>query len=200
MGTPEVGLAAQADAPSAPDPLKAQVVAVSRKRGHHFSKEPQLSIRLLAGLGVEGDGHLGATVQHVYDKRKDPGRLNLRQVHLLHSELFAALKLKGFHLQPGDIGENITTRGLDLLRLPAGTLLRVGASAIVEVTGLRTPCVQMDRFLPGLMAALLDRDKKGRLVYKSGIMGVVIEGGMVYENDAIRVVLPEEPHCALEPV
>lgn len=177
-----------------------QVAAVSRRRGHHFSKEPQLSIQLLAGLGVEGDGHLGTTVQHVYDKRKDPGRLNLRQVHLLQSEIFAELAEKGFDLRPGDIGENITTRGLDLLGLPVGARLHLGDSAIVELTGLRSPCVQMDRFRQGLMAAMLDRDGQGRLVRKSGVMGIVIEGGTVYAGDVVCVMLPEKPHRSLEPV
>ena len=159
-----------------------------------------MSIQLLAGLGVEGDGHLGTTVQHVYDKRKEPGRPNLRQVHLLQAEIFDELEVKGFHLGPGDIGENITTRGLDLLRLPVGSQLHLGGSAIVEVTGLRSPCVQMDRFLPGLMAAMLDRDEEGRLVSKSGVMGIVVEGGMVYAGDAMRVALADKPHRALEPV
>jgi MOSC domain-containing protein YiiM len=200
VGTPEVGLDVQADVPLASGFARAEVVAVSRKRGHHFSKQPQLSIQLLAGLGVEGDGHLGTTVQHVYDKRKDPSRPNLRQVHVLQAELFDELRLNGFHLQPGDLGENITTCGLDLLCLPVGTQLHLGASAIVEITGLRSPCVQMDRFLPGLMAATLDRDEEGRLVRKSGVMSIVVEGGTVSAGDAIRVVLPEEPHRSLEPV
>lgn len=200
MGTPEVGPAVQAEEPSAANVVGAKVAAVCRRRGHHFSKEPQLSIQLLAGLGVEGDGHLGATVQHVYDKRKDPGRPNLRQVHLLQAEIFGELAQKGFHLHPGDIGENITTLGLALLLLPVGTRLHLGGSAIVELTGLRSPCVLMDRFRPGLMAAMLDRDEQGRVVRKSGAMGIVIAGGTVHAGNAIRVVLPEEPHRSLQPV
>lgn len=200
MGTPEVGLTAGVDTSLFQDIAGAEVVAVSRKRGHHFSKEPQLSIHLLAGLGVEGDGHLGHTVQHVYDKRKNPGRLNLRQVHLLPAELFHELKQKGFKLQPGDLGENITTRNLDLLHLPWGTRLQLGGSAIVEVTGLRDPCVQMDRFLPGLMAVAVDRDEQGKLVSKAGIMGIVLESGMVQAGDAIRVELPSLPYRVLEAV
>ena len=201
MGTPEVaGVAVQAHAPAAPDPARGEVVAVSRRRGHHFSKQPQRSIQLLAGLGVEGDGHFGTAVQHVHDRRKDPRRPNLRQVHVLQCELFAELELKGLHLEPGGIGENVTTRGIDLLRLPLGSLLYLGVSAIVEVTGLRSPCVQMDRFLRGLMAATLDRDAEGRPVLKSGVMGIVVEGGMVSAGDDIRVVLPHEPHRPLAPV
>ena len=208
MGTSEVGsafyvdegTAVRADAPSSPDLNTVIVVAVCRKRGHHFSKQPQQSIQLLAGLGVEGDGHLGTTVQHVYDRRKDSSRPNLRQVHLLQSELFAELELKGFQLTPGDLGENVTTHGIDLIHMPVGTRLQLGGSAIVEVTGLRSPCVHMDRFLPGLMGAMLNRDEEGRLVYKSGIMGVVTEGGEVIAGDAIRVILPEKPHRPLEPV
>lgn len=216
MGTPEIGPALKAATgvavqvstgpalkaatPLAMECAAATVVAVSLRRGHHFSKEPQLSIHLLAGLGVEGDGHAGVTVQHLYDKRKDAGRANLRQVHLLHAELFAELDQKGLHVRPGDIGENVTTAGIDLLRLPVGTRLRLGVSAVVEVTGLRNPCVQMDRFLPGLMAATLDRDDKGQTVMKSGIMGIVLESGMVHAGDAIEVILPEEPHQPLKPV
>ena len=178
----------------------AEVLAVSRKRGHHFSKQPQLSIYLLAGLGVEGDGHAGATIQHLYRKRWTPEAPNLRQVHLLQTQVFAELGRKGFQLQPGDLGENITTRGINLMLLPVGTCLHIGTHAVVEITGLRKPCVQMDRFRPGLMEATLERDEQGRLIRKAGIMSIVVEGGIVHAGDEIRVVLPQEPHLQLEPV
>lgn len=149
---------------------------------------------------MEGDAHAGETVRHRSRVRVDPTRPNLRQVHLVHGELLAALAGRGFAVAPGEIGENVTTEGLDLLALPRGALLHLGPEAVVEVTGLRNPCLQLDRFQPGLMAALLDRDPEGRLVRKSGIMGVVRAGGPVRPGDAIAVVLPARPHHPLEPV
>jgi MOSC domain-containing protein YiiM len=176
------------------------VVAVSSRRGHHFSKIPSLSIRLLTGLGVAGDGHMGATVQHRSRVRKDPTAPNLRQVHLIHAELFDELRRKGFVVQPGELGENVTTAGLDLLALPTGTRLRLGDSAVVELTGLRNPCVQIDGFQPGLMAATLDRDEAGNLIRKAGVMAIVRTDGDVRPGDAIAVEWPELPHIPLRAV
>jgi MOSC domain-containing protein YiiM len=176
------------------------VVAVSSRIGHHFSKTASLSIRLLKGLGVAGDAHMGETVKHRSRVRKDPTQPNLRQVHLMHAELFCELRAKGFVVEPGDLGENVTTSGLDLLALPAGTRLHLGADAVVEITGLRNPCIQIDQFQKGLMAATLDRDAEGNLVRKAGVMGVVISEGDVRPGDAIRVALPDMPHRPLQPV
>jgi MOSC domain-containing protein YiiM len=176
------------------------VAAVSLRSGHHFSKTPSLEIRLLRGLGVAGDGHLGETVQHRSRVRKDPTQPNLRQVHLIHAELFDELRAKGYIVKPGDLGENVTTSGIDLLALPAGTLLYLGASAIVEITGLRNPCIQLDTFQKGLMAATLDRDAGGNLIRKAGIMSIVIAEGDVRPRDSISVELPAAPHRRLLPV
>ena len=176
------------------------VLAVSRSGTHTLTKPNQASIRLLAGLGVEGDAHLGGTVKHRSRVARDPSQPNLRQVHLMHAELHDGLRAAGFDVSPGQMGENVTTRGVDLLGLPTGTRLRLGESAIVEVTGLRNPCAQLDRIRPGLMAATLDRDERGNLIRKAGIMGVVLAGGEVWPGDPIRVELPPEPHRALEPV
>ena len=176
------------------------VVAVSARSGHHFSKTPALSIRLLTGLGVAGDAHMGETVKHRSRVRRDPTQPNLRQVHLIHAELFSELRGKGFVVQPADLGENITTDGIDLLALPTGTRLHLGASAVVEVTGLRNPCIQIDRFQKGLMAATLDRDAAGDLVRKAGVMSIVISDGDIRPGDVIRVELPAPPHHPLQPV
>jgi MOSC domain-containing protein YiiM len=176
------------------------VAAVSLRAGHHFSKTPGLSIRLLTGLGVAGDAHMGETVKHRSRVRKDPTQPNLRQVHLIHAELFGELRTQGFAVQPGELGENITTSGIDLLALPIGTLLHLGGSAVVEITGLRNPCIQLDHFQQGLMAATLDRDADGRLIRKAGIMSVVISDGDVRPGDAIRAELPDMPHRPLQPV
>ncbi len=176
------------------------VLAVSARSGHHFSKTPALSIRLLRGLGVAGDAHMGETVKHRSRVRRDPTQPNLRQVHLIHAELFDELRGKGFVVQPADLGENVTTSGIDLLALPAGTRLHLGESAVVEITGLRNPCIQIDDFQKGLMAATLDRDAEGKLVRKAGVMGIVIAEGDVRSGDAIRVELPAEPHRELHPV
>jgi MOSC domain-containing protein YiiM len=178
----------------------ATVLAVSLDGAHRFSKMPALSIRLLRGLGVAGDAHSGETVQHRSRVRKDPTQPNLRQVHLMHAELFDELRARGFALRPGDLGENVTTSGIDLLALPAHTRLHLGATAVVEVTGLRNPCSQMDRFQQGLMAATLDKDADGNLVRKAGIMSIVLADGDVRPGDAIGIELPATPHRSLQPV
>ena len=180
--------------------MSAKVVAVSRSKSHSFSKSTEMSIRLLKGLGVEGDAHMGETVKHRSRVRVDPTQPNLRQVHLVQSELFDELRQKGFSIHPGDIGENIATSGIDLLGLPTGAVLHIGGSAVVEITGLRNPCSQLDGFQKGLTAAVLDRDSAGNLIRKAGIMGIVREGGDISPGDAIRVELPAEPHRALERV
>jgi MOSC domain-containing protein YiiM len=176
------------------------VTAVSRSGTHSFSKPNQGGIHLLPGLGVEGDAHQGETVKHRSRVARDPNQPNLRQVHLIHAELHDELRTGGFAVSAGQMGENITTRGIDLLGLPTGTRLHIGDAAVVEVTGLRNPCTQLDRFQPGLMAAVLGRDEHGRLIRKAGVMGIVVEGGEVRPGDPIRVELPPEPYQALEPV
>jgi MOSC domain-containing protein YiiM len=176
------------------------VAAVSLRAGHHFSKTPSLGIRLLRGLGVAGDAHMGETVKHRSRVRRDPMQPNLRQVHLIHAELFDELRAKGFAVKPGELGENITTSGVDLLALPTGTRLHLGASAVVEITGLRNPCIQIDNFQKGLMAATLDKDTDGNLVRKAGIMSIVIAEGDVRPGDAVGVELPTMPHRPLLPV
>ncbi|MBN8962896.1 MAG: MOSC domain-containing protein [Rhizobiales bacterium] len=176
------------------------VTAVSLSKGHHFSKPNAMEIRLLTGLGVAGDAHLGETVKHRSRVAKDPTQPNLRQVHLLHEELFDELRGKGFRVAPGDMGENVTTRGVDLLGLPTGARLHLGRSAVVEVTGLRNPCVQIDRFQQGLMAATLDKDADGKLIRKAGVMAVVIADGDVRPGDAIAVELPATAHRPLQAV
>ena len=167
---------------------------------HAFSKPEQHSIRLLTGLGVEGDAHRGKTVQHRSRVARDPNQPNLRQVHLIHAELHDELRAAGFAVSAGQLGENVTTRGVELLGLPTGTLLHLGDTAVVEVTGLRNPCVQIDHFRPGLMAAVLDRDEHGDLVRKTGVMGIVLAGGDVRPGDPVRVELPTGPHRPLVPV
>jgi len=180
--------------------MKARVTALSRSARHEMAKANQESIRLLVGLGVEGDAHQGETVQHLSRVARDPRQPNLRQVHLIHGELHDELCAAGFELAPGQMGENITTRGLDLLALSTGSLLEIGEAAVIEVTGLRNPCHQLDGILKGLMAATLDRDARGERVRKAGIMGVVRVGGEIRLGDAIRVEAPAGPHRALVPV
>lgn len=176
------------------------VTAVSRAETHAVSKQSCASIRLLAGLGVEGDTHLGVTVQHRSRVARDPTQPNLRQVHLIHAELLEELQAAGFALSPGQLGENVMTRGLDLLGLPKGALLRIGDEAVVEVTGLRNPCVQLDGIQAGLMGATLGRDADGKLIRKAGVMGIVIAGGEVRPEDGILIELPAVVHQPLERV
>lgn len=178
----------------------AEVVAVACDGAHRFSKPVSDSIRLIAGLGVEGDAHQGVTVQHRSRVAKDPSQPNLRQVHLLHAELLDELATKGFDVPPGGIGENVLTRGLDLLGLSAGTRLSLGEAAVVEITGLRNPCAQLDRYQGGLMQATLDRAADGSLIRKAGVMAVVVEGGEVRPGYAVEVVAVPAEFQALAPV
>ncbi len=178
-----------------------RILSVSARRGHHFSKTVQPSIRLLAGLGVEGDGHMGERVKHRSRARFNPMLPNLRQVHLIDTGFVAHCAALGCALSPGDVGENILVDGIDLIALPTDTLLHLGeGGAVVRVTGLRNPCVQMDRFMPGLMAASLARDADGDLVRLSGVMSVVEVGGEVVPEGPVRVVVPEGEFVGLKPV
>lgn len=177
-----------------------RVVSVSRSPNHAFSKDGCDSIRLLAGLGVEGDAHAGTNVKHRSRVAADPTQPNFRQIHLIHAELFDELRLLGFDVHPGQLGENITTANLDLLSLPTGTRLRMGLEAEIEITGLRNPCAQIESFRPGLLAAVLGREADGKLVRKCGVMAIVLVGGEVRPGDTIAVQLPPEPHRRLERV
>ena len=181
-------------------PREGVVIAVCRNATHEFIKPARESITLVAGLGVEGDAHMGVTVKHRSRVAADPAQPNLRQVHLIPEELHDELRAKGFRVGPGIMGENITTRGIDLLALPRSTKLHVGPTAVVEVTGLRNPCAQLNNYQDGLMAAVLAKDAKGNVIRKAGIMSVVISGGEVRPGDPIKVVLSPEPHVKLERV
>jgi MOSC domain-containing protein YiiM len=176
------------------------VIAVSISSNHFFSKSQQNKIKLIAGIGIEGDAHAGRTVKHRSRVTKDPSQPNLRQVHLIQTELHDELKDKGFDISPGDMGENITTKGIDLLNLPTNTKLYLGDRAVIKVTGLRNPCAQLDAFQPGLMSAVLDRDAAGRIIRKAGVMSVVVSGGVVKIGDRICIELPPQPYRLLERV
>ena len=180
--------------------MTASVLAVHRSSSHSFSKYAEDAVLLVPGLGVVGDAHCGTTVKHRSRVARDSSQPNLRQVHLLHAELFDELMEGGFAVWPGDLGENLTTRGIDLLAQATGTRLHVGGSAVLELTGLRNPCSQLDKFQRGLAAAVLDRDAAGNLVRKAGVMAVVLEGGEVRPGDAIRIVQPAGTAKPLEPV
>lgn len=180
--------------------MTGRVVAVSRSGAHTMAKGNQEEIRLLAGLGVEGDAHAGTTVKHRSRVARDPQQPNLRQVHLIHAELHAELRAGGFEVAWGQMGENVTTEGVDLLGLPAGTRVRLGDEALIELTGLRNPCAQLDGIQPGLMKATLGRDDAGNLVRKAGVMAVVLVGGPVRPGDPVTVELPAPPHRRLQPV
>ena len=181
------------------DRLPEAVVAVSRSAKHSFSKPTTGSITLVEGWGVEGDAHAGATTQHLYLVKKDPTRANLTQVHLIQSELFDELADR-FIVAAGELGENVTTRGVDLLALPLGTRIHLGADAVVELTGLRSPCSKINKYQGGLMKALVEKDDHGCIIRKSGVMSIVVTGGTVSPGDGLRVELPEGEHVALEVV
>ncbi|WP_066039194.1 MOSC domain-containing protein [Herbiconiux solani] len=176
------------------------VVAVSLDARHHFSKHVAPEITLVEGWGVEGDAHAGVTVQHRFLVARDPSRPNLRQVHLIHAELFDDLAAAGHTVAPGELGENVTTRGLDLLALPTDALLRFGDEATVRVTGLRNPCRQIDAFEPGLLREVVGRDANGAVERRGGVMGVVVAGGTIRPGDPITLTLPAGPPKPLAPV
>jgi MOSC domain-containing protein YiiM len=176
------------------------VIAVARDDEHRFSKQLTTAIKIVAELGVEGDAHQGRHVKHRSRVKADPSQPNLRQVHLIHGELFDELAGMGFRVRPAELGENITTRGIDLLALPRGTLLRIGGEAVLEVTGLRNPCIQIEQFQPGLLAAVLERGPGGQLIRKTGIMTVVRYSGTVEPSDPIKAELPSPPYLSLDRV
>lgn len=176
------------------------VLSVSADGRHRFSKPPRDEILLIEGWGVDGDAHAGETVQHLSRVRRDPAAPNLRQVHLIHAELFDDVALRGHQVTPGQMGENITTRGIDLLGLPTGAVVRFGGTASVEITGLRNPCLQIDGLGDGLMREMVGRDASGEVVRRAGVMAVVRTGGPVRVGDEILVELPTGPHRALQPV
>ncbi|KQW43608.1 MULTISPECIES: MOSC domain-containing protein [unclassified Roseateles] len=178
----------------------AVVAAVWASATHSFSKVAQRELTLIAGQGVAGDAHCGVTVKHRSRVAKDPTQLNLRQVHLIQGELFDGLARRGFGVQPGQLGENLTTRGIDLLALPCDTELRIGADVLLRLTGLRNPCPQIENFEAGLLKAVVDKDANGEIVRKAGVMSVVLAGGVVRPGDRISVRLPALPHAKLERV
>ena len=180
--------------------MRGVVTFVGLSATHTMEKPGAASIRLLTGLGVEGDAHMGDTVKHRSRVARDPTQPNLRQVHLIHAELHDELSAAGFDIPAGRMGENITTRGIDLLDLPTGTKLLIGKHAVVEVTGLRNPCAQLEGIQAGLMAATLDHDADGNLIRKAGVMAIVLADGEVHPGDEIRVDLPDEPYISLAPV
>jgi MOSC domain-containing protein YiiM len=180
--------------------LTARILALHSSASHSFSKQNEPALTLIAGEGVEGDAHCGKTVKHRSRVAVDPSQPNLRQVHLMSVEGIAEVNAAGFSIRPGDIGENITTAGIDLLGLPRGAMLTLGEAAVLEITGLRNPCAQLDAFQPGLMRAFLGKDADGLLVRKAGIMAIVREGGTIRTGDRIRIALPPAPHQRLERV
>lgn len=176
--------------------MPSRVVAVHSSAAHGFSKSTREAITLLEGLGVEGDAHCGATVQHRSRVAADPSQPNVRQVHLIHGELLDALRENGYTVAPGDLGENVTTRDIDLLGLPVGTRLRFG-DAVVTITGLRNPCQQINDFQSGLLKQVVRTDEEGRVIRLAGVMGIVSRGGRVAAGDAIDIELPPPPHFPL---
>ena len=180
--------------------MNPSVLSVHASGIHTVSKAALPSIKLVDGFGVEGDAHSGATVKHLSRVRRDATKPNLRQVHLIHAELLDELREKGFDVEPGMMGENVTTEGIDLLSLPTGSHLKIGDRAVVELTGLRNPCTQLDGLIPGLMNAVLDRDADGGLISKIGVMAIVVADGEVRSGDKISIELPAGERLPLTPV
>ena len=177
--------------------MQPRVIAVASDSGHNFSKITKPVITLIAGFGVEGDAHAGKTVQHLWDKERTPEAPNLRQVHLVHEEIFEELAEQGFTVVPGDIGENIVTRGVDLLSLPLGTKLEFPSGAVIELTGLRDPCKKLNKIQEGLIHKFVYKNNEGRRGVKSGVMSIVLKGGDIRPDDSIKIILPDGPQQAL---
>lgn len=180
--------------------MTGRVASLSLSPEYTFTKQPTQQVRLIEGIGVEGDVHSGKTVKHRSRVRADPTQPNLRQVHLIAQELLAELANEGFDVSPGRLGENLLTQGFELLALPTGTRLEIGAEAVLEMTGLRNPCVQLNDVGEGLMQRLVERRPDGSLIRKAGAMAIVLRGGEVRQGDEIRIELPPEPHRAMEKV
>ncbi len=180
--------------------MAGRIVSLSRSPIHAFSKDGATTLRLIAGIGIEGDAHAGQRVQHRSRVAVDPTQPNLRQVHLLHAELLHDLKAKGFSIRPGQLGENILTQDIDLLGLPTGARLALGDEAEIEITGLRNPCRQIESFESGLLEHVAYRDESGNLVRLVGVMAVVLTAGEILLGDPIRIRLPAPPHRSLAPV
>ena len=178
----------------------ASVGSVNTNSSHQFSKQPAAQISLIEGHGVQGDAHFGQTVKHRSRVAQDPSQANLRQVHLIHQELLTDLKQRGFNVGPGDLGENVTTHGVDLLALPLDTVLKIGPDALIRLTGLRNPCYQIDDFQQGLLKQVLVREADGSVVRKTGVMAVVEKGGLVRSGDLIEILLPPGEKVPLAPV
>lgn len=176
-----------------------KVITVASDTNHNIGKPVRERIKLIAGWGVEGDAHAGKTIQHRYDKKRNPNAPNLRQVHLMHSELFDQMQASGMTVGPGQMGENITTRGIDILNLPRGTQLKIG-EAVIEVTGLRNPCKYLNKIAPGLIKACLAKHEDGTNFPQSGVMGIILAGGDVKAGDAIQIIRPPKPYERLKPV
>lgn len=174
------------------------VIAVASDSGHNFSKPTQPVITLVAGMGVKGDAHAGETVQHLSDKKKNPDAPNLRQVHFMHEELFGELADQDITVLPGQMGENIVTRGIDVLNLPQGAEFHFPSGAVVEITGLRSPCKKLNTIHPDLLKAVVEKRADGSVNKKTGVMSIVLKGGDIHEGDAIKIILPEGPHTPLE--
>ncbi len=177
-----------------------EILSTSARKGHGVGKTVLSEITLIAGQGVEGDAHCGEKVKHRSRARYNPSLPNLRQVHLIHGELLDELAGKGFAIAPGELGENILTGGIDLLSLPTGSILSFPSGATVEITGLRNPCIQLERHKTGLMHALLDHAADGSLIRKGGIMGIVLTGGVVRAGDGVVITDPEGAFRPLQPV
>jgi len=177
----------------------ATVIAVASDSEHNFSKITKPAITLVAGFGVKGDAHAGVTVKHRSRVAKDPSQPNLRQVHLIHQELFEDLSKQGYEVVAGQVGENIVTRGISLLDLPTGTKLEIG-EAIIEITGLRNPCHQLNQIKDGLMQKLVFKTENGDVVRLCGVMAIVLRGGDIKEGDEIQAILPKKPYIALQKV
>lgn len=176
------------------------VIAVHKKSSYSFHKDTVPTIYLVAGIGVEGDIHSGETVKHRSRVRRDPAQPNLRQVHLMPSELFDELKEKGFKVRVGELGENITTSGIDLINLPKDTRMIFESGAEIQITGLRNPCHQLDDWQKGLLKACLEKDAEGNLIRKAGVMAIVLKGGKVSAKETVRILKPSPPHISLEKV
>ncbi len=180
--------------------LSAFVLSVNKSPSHTLVKSPCSSVIIHQGLGIQGDAHAGKTVKHRFDVAKTPHKLNLRQIHLIHYELYQELNQKGFMVSPGEMGENITTKNIDLLHLPKDTLLKIGDECVLQITGLRKPCGQLNTLQKGLKDAVLDKDKNGNTLLKAGVFATVLQGGIIMQSDEISVELPQKPFVALQKV
>jgi len=157
--------------------LVGHVISVCKNSEPGLPKLRTDQIFLIADFGVKGDYHAGKFIRHRWLAKKDPTRLNNRQVLLIDDSILADIGKEGISPKPGELGENITLEGIKLMRQPIGTKFQIG-DAVVELTEIRRPCYQLNAIHPNLQNTVMP-DKEDESTWNAGMLATVIKGGTV---------------------